>query len=154
MYVEHNEKVVKLYERAIKLVYQDVKTFEGDDATITEVWDGLLESIPHCVKCLITLVREIPGLNEISQKDLTTIINNRLFDYFIIKHSALFINGESFMMLPNNIQYTRKWMNCIIGEEMVDAMFKFATEFNSLRMTSKEISLIYPFIFTTPGKIC
>ena len=143
---------MQLYEKAVTLVYRGIKVKDGEDATLKDVWDGLLESIPQCVKCLISFAKEMPGLNEISQKDLTLIINNKLFDYFIIKHSPLFINGESYCMLPNNIQYSRKWMSRVVGVEMVDRMFEFADEFNSLRMTSKEIALLFPFVFTSHGK--
>ncbi len=152
MHIEHHDKVTQLYEKAISLLYRGIKEYEGHDANLRDVWDGLLESIPQCVKCLISFAKEIPGLNEISQKDLTLIINNKLFDYFMIKHAPLFINNESFCMLPNNIQYTRKWMSIVVGDEMVEKMFEFANEFNSLRMTTKEVALMFPFVFTEHGK--
>lgn len=150
LYIEQNEKVEKLYERALHLINKGITLHDGSDASINKVWDGLLESIPQCVKNLISFSKEIPGLNEVCQKDLTTLVNNRLFDFFIIKHSPLFINGESYMMLPNQIQYTRAWMVKIIGGEMVDKMFEFAEEFNCLNMTAKEIALMYPLVFTEP----
>lgn len=152
IYLEHNEKVDKLLERASILINQHITRFDGWDADLNDVWDGLLESIPIQVKNLITICKNIPGLNELTQVDLTNLVNNRLFDYFLIKHSPLLINGESYMMLPNQIQYTRKWMLRIIGEEMVDTMFDFANEFNSLKMTTKEIALMYPFILTVPDE--
>lgn len=152
LYREHNEKVEILFDRAIKLINLGVKVFEGHDAHVKDVWDGLLESIPTSVKCLISFAKEIPGINELNQTDFTNLVNNRIFDYFIIKHAPLFINGESYLMLPNQIQYTRSWMERIIGKEMVDSMFKFAEEFNLLKMTSKEIALMYPFVLTVPDE--
>nr|ASL70502.1 nuclear receptor [Brachionus rotundiformis] len=150
IYVVHNEPVEKLLDRASHLINSQVSLFDGWNANLKQVWDGLLESIPAQVKNLITMCKEIPGLNELCQNDLTNLVNNRLFDYFLIKHSPLFINGESYLMLPNMIQYTRKWMLRIIGAEMVDIIFKFAHEFNSLKMTTKEMALLYPFVLTIP----
>nr|ASL70613.1 nuclear receptor [Brachionus koreanus] len=148
IHIEHNDPVEKLLDRASLLINAQVSEFIGCNATVKEVWDGLLQSIPAQVKSLICLCKEIPGLNELCQKDLTNLVNNRLFDYFLIKHAPLFINGESYLMLPNKIQYTKSWMLRIIGREMVDTIFQFAHEFNSLKMTAKEIALMYPFVLT------
>lgn len=152
IYIEHNRPVENLLERAWCLLGSQMNVFDGWDASVKHVWDGLLESIPTQVKNLIYMCKEIPGLNELCQKDLTNLVNNRLFDYFLIKHASLFINGESFLMLPNKIQYTRSWMLKIIGTEMVDSIFHFAQEFNALKLTSKEIALMYPFVLTMPDE--
>lgn len=148
IHIEHNDKVVKLQERAIRLLYQGVQDYDGHGSSIKEVWEGLLESIPQVVKNLIAFAREIPGLNELTQTDFNLIINNKVFDFFILRHAPLFINGESFMMLPNNIQYTRKWMNLVIGQEMTDDLFSFSTSFNKLGLTTKEMALLYPLVLT------
>lgn len=148
---EHNDKVSKLQERATRLIYQGITKFNGHDSTIKEVWEGLLESIPQVVKSLIAFAREIPGLNELNPDDFNLIINNKVFDFFILRNAPLFINGESFMVLPNEIQYTRKWMNQVIGVEMTNNLFDFTNRFNKLGLTTKEIALLYPLILT--GKI-
>lgn len=148
---EHNEKVSKLQERATRLIYQGVTKFDGHDSTIKKVWEGLLESIPQVVKSLIAFAREIPGLNELNPDDFNLIINNKIFDFFILRNAPLFINGESFMVLPNEIQYTRKWMNQVIGVEMTNNLFDFTNRFNKLGLTTKELALLYPLILT--GKI-
>jgi hypothetical protein len=152
-HIENNDKIASLYERAIRLIKDNVKIFEGHDVSLHEVWNSLLESIPQIVKNFISFAKEVPGLNELGSKDFTTIVNNRLFDYFIIKHAPLFIDGESFMMLPNNIQYSRDWLNKVVGEEMTNALFEFSEEFNSLNMTTKETALLIPFVLTVPGII-
>jgi hypothetical protein len=56
------------------------------------------------------------------------------------------------MMLPNGLQYTRQWMNKIIGEEMVQTMFQFANKFNSLGLTHEEHALIFPVVICVKGK--
>ncbi len=56
------------------------------------------------------------------------------------------------MMLPNGLQYTRQWMNKIIGEEMVQTMFEFANKFNSLYLTHEEHALIFPVVICVKGK--
>ena len=39
-------------------------------------------------------------------------------------------------------------MNQVVGQEMVNAMFEFAKEFNELFLTQKEIALSFPFVLT------
>jgi len=78
-------------------------------------------------------------------------MNNKVFDFFLLRNAPLFINGESFMMLPNDIQYTRSWMNQVIGIEMTNDLFDFTYRFNKLGLTTKELALLYPLLLT--GKI-
>ena len=56
-------------------------------------------------------------------------------------------------MLPNGIQYTRQWMNQIMGEEIVEIMFEFANQLNALNLTEEEHALIFPIIICVKGKI-
>jgi hypothetical protein len=56
------------------------------------------------------------------------------------------------MMLPVGIQYTKYWMEKVIGIEMVDAIFDFSNKLNSLSLTAREISLLFPVALTAPGK--
>ena len=56
-------------------------------------------------------------------------------------------------MLPNGLQYTRQWMNKIIGEEMVETMFEFTKQVNTLNLTQEEYALIFPIVICAKGKI-
>ena len=148
LHVEHNYKVVSCQERALNLIFHGITEYSGWDATKEEVWQGLAESIPIIVNELVSFAKEIPGLNELNSHDFGTIINNKVFDFFTLRHCPLFINEESFMMLPNDIQYTRRWMLRIIGAEMTNALFEFTRKLNALRLTAKETALMYPLILT------
>jgi hypothetical protein len=55
-------------------------------------------------------------------------------------------------MLPNGLQYTRQWMNRIMGEDMVQTMFEFADKFNSLHLTNEEHALVFPVVICVKGK--
>ncbi|CAF3593609.1 unnamed protein product, partial [Rotaria sp. Silwood2] len=69
-----------------------------------------------------------------------------------IKHAPLIRNNESYIMLQNGLQYTRQWMNKIIGEEMVEIMFEFAKKFNELNLTQEEYALIFPIVICIKDK--
>ena len=57
------------------------------------------------------------------------------------------------MLLPNGLQYTRRWMITIIGEEMVQAMFNFAQRFNALELIDEEYALVFPIAICAQGKL-
>jgi hypothetical protein len=152
-FVRTNTSVANMYEKALNLIKNDVKIFNGHDADLKQIWKSLMDSIPLNVKNFVTFAKQIPGLNELSNQDLNFIINNRLFDYFIIKHAPLFINGESYMLLPNSFQYSKYWLEKVVGKEMTSAMFDFSTELNGLKLTSKEIALMLAYVITLNGKL-
>lgn len=105
------------------------------------------------MKTVILFAKEIPGLNELSSHDFATIINNKLFDYFIIMNSVLFINGESYLFIKEDLQYTRYWMDKIKGKTKNDLLFDYADDLNALELTTKEKALLIAHLFTLPSNI-
>ena len=43
-------------------------------------------------------------------------------------------------------------MENVIGKEMVAAIFEFSEEFNSLKLTTRELALLFPLALTSHGK--
>ncbi|CAM4795194.1 unnamed protein product [Rotaria magnacalcarata] len=136
----------QLMERMTSMINQQIKEFPGDYSSVQDIWAGLTDAIPFHVKNFITFAREMPAINEIDLDDFNKIMNNRLFDFWLIKHAPLIHNNESYIMLPNGLQYTRQWMNHIMGEKMVETMFEFARKFNELNLTQEEYALIFPIV--------
>ncbi|CAF1526938.1 unnamed protein product [Rotaria sp. Silwood1] len=142
----------QLVERMNNMINHEITEFPGDQSSLQDIWVGLTDAIPCHVKNLITFAREMPAINEIELYDFHKIMNNRLFDFWLIKHAPLIHNNQSYIMLPNGLQYTRQWMNKIIGEEMVETMFEFAKKFNELNLTQEEFALIFPVIICIKDK--
>ncbi|CAF2123009.1 unnamed protein product [Rotaria magnacalcarata] len=139
-------------ERMTSMINQQIKEFPGDYSSVQDIWAGLTDAIPFHVKNFITFAREMPAINEIDLDDFNKIMNNRLFDFWLIKHAPLIHNNESYIMLPNGLQYTRQWMNHIMGEKMVETMFEFARKFNELNLTQEEYALIFPIVICVKDK--
>ncbi|UJR36452.1 hypothetical protein I4U23_029175 [Adineta vaga] len=142
----YNGRTRQLIERMNSLIHLQIDDYPGKSSSLQDIWAGLTDAIPFHVKNLITFAREMPAVNEIDADDFHKIMNNRLFDFWLIKHAPLICNNESYMMLPNGLQYTREWMNKIIGEEMVQTMFQFANKYNELQLTHEEHALIFPVV--------
>nr|ASL70537.1 nuclear receptor [Brachionus calyciflorus] len=153
LYNTHSEPTLMVYEKAKRLIAKGNMSILGDnspDLTLDQVWSSLVQSIPEFVKSVILYFKEVPGLNEINESDFANILNNKLFDFFIIMNSILFIKGESFLHLPNNIHYTRYWMQKIKGKYTTDMLFDFVQELNDLNLTNKEKALFIVLVFTMP----
>jgi hypothetical protein len=151
IYVKHNEEDEHILENLKLVSAESYLNDQSKEVTLSDVWDGLLESIPIYIKKMIGMARDMPGINELSSKDFTFIINNRLFDYYLLRQSPFYINGEYYNILPNKVKYTRYWMNKIIGKEMVDALFEWTEELNKMDLTKREKALLYPYLLTAPG---
>lgn len=142
----YNQRTKQLIERMNSMIDLGIRQFPGDHSSLQDVWAGLTDAIPFHVKNLIAFAREIPAVNEFDPEDFQTIINNRLFDFWMIKHAPLMRQNESYTMLPNGLQYTRRWMTEIIGEEMVTNIFQFANQLNALELKAEEYALVFPII--------
>ena len=141
----------KCYERARALIQVGTKTYDGHDAQVHEIWQGLLESIRLVSKVLVRYAKEMPGFAQLSKRDFDKMTNKRLYDYILIKNAFLFIDGEYYWQLPNGIQYSRANVRLIIGEYLTNLMFDFEYELDKLKMTKKELTLMIPVVISRPG---
>jgi hypothetical protein len=156
IYLEHSEETYKAYDRVRKNL-EDYDRFEqviklNNRSNPDDVVNSIFESMPLVVESAIKFGKEVPGLNELNSKDFANIVNLKIFDFFMIINSILFINDESYLSLLNGYMYTRFWMNSIKGKHIVDDLFEFMEIFNSLNLTKKEKGLLIALIFTMSGK--
>jgi hypothetical protein len=71
-----------------------------------------------------------------------------------IQHAPLIHRNQSYMILPNGIQYTRRWMIEIIGNDLVRTIFDFAGQFNRLNLNDDEYALVFAIVLCQHGKPC
>ena len=156
-----NDKVYQIYRQNMVPVHEHYKKtllqIERNevpsylDLSYNQVWDALIENIPLMVKDAIVFCKELPGLNELSHADFANVLNGKFFDFFILTNSCLFINGESYLRLTDDYNYTRYWMYLISERKKIDSMFQIAEMINEFSMTEKEKALLIPLVLTIPG---
>ncbi len=56
------------------------------------------------------------------------------------------------MVLPNDVPLSKFWMIAVFGQELVDTAFDFSKTFNSLQLTNREYSFLFPVIFSTRSR--
>lgn len=158
LYNEHVSKPNIIYNKLQKVLKQ--KAADGENyvqdpdfplhnGSLELIWNGLIESLPEYVQSTFYFCKEMPGINELTQKDFSAILNNKLFEMFIIIHSKYFIDGESYLRLSNDTHYSRYWMNKVKGKKKTDATFELAEMLNEVQMTEKERALLLPLMMTT-----
>ena len=131
--------------------YVQEADFEFNNGTTETIWDGLISSLPEYVMQTFYFCKELPGINELDQKDFSEILNNKLYEIFILVHSKFFINGESYLRLSNNVHYSRRWMTKVKGQRKTLATFELAETLEQFEMTDKERAILLPLIITMPG---
>ena len=127
--------------------------FYEQDVTIKDVCDAIREWFPLSKRSSIDFARQLPGFNKLSEYDFNVMMLKKNLDFFLIKDAVLFINGECYLQLPNNITYRKKWMSQIIGEMLTLKLFNFVDEMNRLELTKKEVALMIPYVLTSPGML-
>ncbi|CAF1126527.1 unnamed protein product [Rotaria magnacalcarata] len=94
----------------------------------------------------------MPGLNELNQSDFAKILNTRIYDFWMILNYLLFYNDETYIMTPDGLQYTRYFMNQLIGNTTTDALHDFAKSLHALNITQVEHSLIMALVMCQPDQ--
>jgi hypothetical protein len=126
---------------------------EASNGKPTEEMVALLfKSMPSMLEEAVKFGKEIPGLNKLNNEDFTAVLNMKMFDYFIITNSILFMDGESYLFLNDDCVYTRFWMNLLRTKPVIDPLFEFTEVFNSLCLTKKEKGLLIVIMFTMEGR--
>ena len=72
-----------------------------------------------------------------------------IFAFKIINY-PLFHEGETYIMVPNGLQYTRFFMSKVIGKTTTNALHEFSERLHSLKITPVEHSLMIPIIICQP----
>ena len=64
---------------------------------------------------------------------------------------VFYIRGESYINFNDEIYYTRKWCEKIVGKQTTDAIFEFSEKFNQLELFDSEKAILFPLIITNYG---
>ena len=153
---EHTMSTYKKFERIKREMEHPERMREliekNNHRSMREVFKTLLKTLPDALQHAIAFGKDLPGLNELNSADFAVIINKKMFDFFMIVNSVLFIGGESYMYIGDeDIIYTRYWMNTLRPKQIVDPVFTFMKLFNSLFLTYKEKALLIALLFTVPS---
>lgn len=101
-------------------------------------WEEIIGCVPLCNFLILGLCSSIPGFNQLDQDDRAVLMEAAYFDLWIILLSSLFRDGDCYLRLVCEAQYSRFWMQVFIPEKLINGMFHFAEELNSCNLTPCE----------------
>ena len=67
-------------------------------------------------------------------------------------NSPLFINGQSYIVLPNKIIHTMEIGKKVFGEETSKITFEFWEKLSLLKLKDSEIAILFTFVLTQYSK--
>ncbi|CAF4950911.1 unnamed protein product [Rotaria sp. Silwood1] len=151
-YLKHTKRVQILIQRMFELTNYGITNYSNSHITYEQMWNGVQAGIGVHVNELIAFAHDTPGVNELNLIDFVQILNNRVFDFWIILNYPLFYKNETFIMTPNGLQYTRYFMNKFIGKTTTDALHEFSKRLHALHVTQVEHSLIMTLVICQPDQ--
>ncbi|CAF1042318.1 unnamed protein product [Adineta steineri] len=151
-YLKHT-KILRMHvERMFGIINLGITEYPGIHATSKQMWKDVHASISQDVNKLLDFAKNTPGLNELNVDDLSRILNNRIFEFWIMYHYPLFYQNETYIMTINGLHYTRFFMSQFIGKKTTDALHECSQRLHSLNITQIEHSLIIPIVLCLPDK--
>ena len=168
VYLNHNSKYRNKIQQANMLASLNPCQLKGHDATLKDVWIGVITKTQTNCKYMIELIRKLPGVGSIRDTDqFKSFINDNVFEYYLVKiillikikisiYDSFFVSNKMFnsvfyMNFNDEIYYTRKWREKIVGKQTTDAIFEFSEKFNQLELFDSEKAILFPLIITNYG---
>ncbi|XP_045216476.2 uncharacterized protein LOC123566440 [Mercenaria mercenaria] len=134
---EHREKV---HQHQLGKIQMRVMTDSEKD--IKETYAKVIDGIPELNERILGFCNSVPGFRDIAKEDQDVLMKRAYYDIWMLSHSEYMQRGESYMILKTGEIYSQKAMRKILNDHMVDTIFEFANEFNSLELTDLEVAVL------------
>ena len=83
-YMVQSCKFLNQIEQANILASLNCQALEGNEASLKDVWNGIIQLTQINVKCMVQLIRKIPGVGEISDEEFAILCNQHLMDFYLV----------------------------------------------------------------------
>nr|ASL70507.1 nuclear receptor [Brachionus rotundiformis] len=140
---QHENYALKLIESGYKAITLNI----GSDKLLKFKQLNQNALIKHAIS-MISLVKELPGFQNIEKNDIAKVISNGFFVVFGFLTQKLFINGDFFLMLDEETPMNRELFALVTTELVRDSAFEFFSNFRNLNLTEQEYSLLIPAFLT------
>ncbi|CAF1071634.1 unnamed protein product, partial [Brachionus calyciflorus] len=97
-------------------------------------------------------INKLPGFDRLDKRDMNAMMNDNFFPILGYRSYKLFLEDDCFLMLDENIQYDKKVVSLIFGDEIQKKGFDYSFRIRSFKLTEVEVALSAAFILTTFSK--
>lgn len=108
---------------------------------------GYMHKLGGEIKQIYAFYSTLPGLDQLDIEDLAWLMKANallIHDLLII---PVFLGGEFYYFLPNDIHFGRDFLQVLWGGQMIPSVVKTITEFNELKITDQELSILIVYLF-------
>jgi hypothetical protein len=117
-----------------------------------QAWEAYKSFIKNLTSIIFSFVNELPGFDKVCQHDLTSLVDNSVPILLPFLNSKLYIDGEFYLLLGSFLVDKFLFME-FFGKTIYDSYTEFMNNIQRLNLTNEEISLLIPFILTSPSKL-
>ena len=152
IFMEHKENLLIRYQvMSIEKAKIIAQLYESN--VTAEIFSKeLLKRVFKFTKDLSRFAKILPGLDVLDDEDFASIIKSEIYVLFLMINSKYFVDEDCFIILDNNLQLSRKWLNKFKGKKAIDLMFIFISLFKNLNLSDDEQALFLPLLLFSPGK--
>jgi hypothetical protein len=165
MFLEFRRPTEGDYRRAVEIVArkkQAAKRGEideqlpiGHDTSKTRILSLLLAYFAENAKSMAIYAKQLPGFYRLCDQDLYAIVFNSTMAVLSFKTERLFIDGEHYTMLADDVQCSKYLMyqvNDLINPHLNDHIFAYYEMLLRLKLTDYELALLAPLVLSSPGE--
>ncbi|OQV25586.1 putative Nuclear hormone receptor E75 [Hypsibius exemplaris] len=115
--------------------------------------------IRDCLETVLTgimarvysFMEKIPGFSDLNKSDATLLVEQSIFEIWMVRNAAFLVNNESYIMLQlpgveRPLHYTRALMSNFMSNTMINAMMAYADEMNSCQLSFLELNIFRTII--------
>lgn len=147
------EKCFGLYFEESQFYSRDNNSnaLDSNQLSFNLVLQEFLNMISNFTKWLVKYIKKLPAFDQVSSEDIVKILNKRLFVVLGLVSAKLFINEELYLMLNNQIQFSRYWCQKVYGKVLSDKIFYYHSKLNDLELNETEIAVLIPYVLSFDG---
>ncbi|XP_060574680.1 uncharacterized protein LOC132732304 isoform X1 [Ruditapes philippinarum] len=134
---EHREKI-----RQFKLGKIYIRVMTDSEEDIKETYSKLISGIPSINERILGFCNNVPGIHDITKEDQDVLMKRAYYDIWMLCSAEYFEDDVSYLIMESGEIYSRRAMRKILNDNMVNKLFEFANQFNSLKLTDLEIAIL------------
>ncbi|CAF0860688.1 unnamed protein product, partial [Brachionus calyciflorus] len=151
IFINHTREFEEQERRAFRLIesgYEPI-VYEMTDQFLQILRTKFLMFLQRHAACMLEIINDLPGFSRLSKNDINVAIRENFFSVLGIRISKVRKNGETFLMLDENIQFNRQVQTVLMGLDVQNNLNKEHIKLEEFQPSERELALLIPYFFST-----
>ncbi|CAF0770911.1 unnamed protein product [Brachionus calyciflorus] len=154
LFKECNKEFDAFETRALKIIqlgYVPIE-YERSKENIDFLRQKFFSFLQSHALVVANFINKLPGFDRLDKRDFNVMMRENFFSMLGYRSFKLFLEGDCFTMLDENIQLDNKVASLVLGDEIQRKVLEFSLKIASFKLTDAEIALSAAFVLTTFSK--